>query len=211
MRTAEDFDSYYAVADPWDAKRAKFRDRTFRRFLPDLIRGRTVLELGCGEGHLTEALFSEARAITAIDISRVAIERAKARNLTNARFEIADFLAAPFSGYDIITAIECVYYLAPDEQDAFFAKVAREHAGKTLILSGPIIGDGQHRRYFTHAQLVETFARYRMMVVSYHNLRVHRSGTLTMLTDWLARAIPQFLDWLPSTLIFQRCYIIRIT
>ena len=210
MRTAADFNEFYAAPDPWAAKRAMFRDRTFRRFIPDLIRDRTVLEIGCGEGHLTKALFREARAVTGIDISDVAIERAKAHDLPNAKFETGDFLQVPFGGYDVIAAIECVYYLERDEQETFFRKVAEEHTGKMLILSGPIIGDGKHRCYFTHTQLMESFARHRMVIVAQRNLRVHRRGWLTAPADWLARSVPAILDWLPDTLIFQRCYMIRM-
>ena len=39
----------------------------------------------------------------------------------------------------MIAAIECVYYLSLPEQGAFLEKVAKEHAGKILLLSGPIV------------------------------------------------------------------------
>src|SRR5215475_5449220 len=87
MRTATDFNSFYASPDPWRISRASFRDRVLRSRLTKFTRDKSVLELGCGEGHLTQAVFGEARAITGIDISDVAIERAKALNLPNARFD----------------------------------------------------------------------------------------------------------------------------
>ena len=60
-----------------------------------------------------------------IDISDVAIARAKSLNLPNARFESADFLQASFENYDVIAAIECVNYLSLPERGAFLEKVAR--------------------------------------------------------------------------------------
>ena len=39
----------------------------------------------------------------------------------------------------MIAAIECIYYLSLPEQGMFLEKVAREHNGKMLLLSGPII------------------------------------------------------------------------
>ncbi len=206
MRTAADFNRFYAVPDPWRISRAKFRDRVFRKHLSRFVAGRSVLELGCGEGHLTQNVFSEARFVTGIDISDVAIGRAKARNLANARFENCDFLRTSFEGYDVIAALECLYYLTPDEQDAFLKKAAREHAGKSLILSAPIIGENKFRLYFTHEQLMATFARYRMTVLEFHNLSVYRRNVPATLAAIGTRIAPPLLDWLPPRIIYQRLY-----
>ena len=98
MRTAADFNLYYAAPDPWHISHARFRDKVLRRCLKRIIRNKSVLELGCGEGHLTHAIFGKARSVVGIDISDVAIARAKSLNLPNARFESADFLQASFRG-----------------------------------------------------------------------------------------------------------------
>ena len=42
-----------------------FAQMSYTRF----IRGKSVLELGCGEGHLTQAVFYKARSVVGIDIS----------------------------------------------------------------------------------------------------------------------------------------------
>ena len=96
MRTAADFNLYYAAPDPWHISHARFRDNVLRRCLKPFIRDKSVLELGCGEGHLTQTIFSKARSVVGIDISDVAIARAKSLNLPNAIFESADFLQASF-------------------------------------------------------------------------------------------------------------------
>ena len=96
MRTAADFNLYYAAPDPWHISQARFRDNVLRRRLKPFIRDKSVLELGCGEGHLTQTIFSKARSVVGIDISDVAIARAKSLNLPNAIFESADFLQASF-------------------------------------------------------------------------------------------------------------------
>lgn len=210
MRTAEDFNSFYSSPDPWQARRAGYRDRILTKLLAGTVRGQKVLELGCGEGHLTEVVFAGAKHIIGIDISDVAIQRAAARNLSNAHFERADFLETSFAGFDVIVAIECIYYLSPAEQDAFFAKVAREHDGKTLILSGPIVGENEHRRYFTETELTKQFAAHRMTVKSCHNLRVARRGMLSTFVDWVARLAPVILPLVPNSFVFQRCYMIRM-
>jgi cyclopropane fatty-acyl-phospholipid synthase-like methyltransferase len=209
MRTAADFNLFYATPDPWRISHAKFRDGVLRSCISGLASGRSVLELGCGEGHLTEAVFDEAAAVTAIDISEVAIGRAKARNLRNAQFEQRDFLNMSFEGYDVIAAIECLYYLAPEDQEAFFEKLAREHRG-LFLLSAPIIGENKYRRYFTHEQLMATFARHGFSDVKFHNINVHRRDILTTAAAIAARLAPSLLDWLPDSAVYQRCYIIRM-
>jgi 2-polyprenyl-3-methyl-5-hydroxy-6-metoxy-1,4-benzoquinol methylase len=211
MRTASDFNQFYAVQDPWRTNGAGFRDRVFRHRLAGIIRGQNLLELGCGEGHLTETVFSEAKNVTGIDISDVAIERAQAKRLPYARFECRDMLRTSFEGYDVIAALECVYYLSPHEQVEFFEKIAREHKGKTLILSGPIVGQGEHRRYFTHAELSKLFARLGA-AVTFHNVIINRRGPLSTLAAAIAR-LPfclWLLDWMREPYVFQRCYIIRM-
>ena len=213
MRTAADFNQFYAAEDdPWHISRAPFRDKRLRRSISKFVAGKSVLELGCGEGHLTQSIFSETRTVAGADISDIAIERAKARNIHKARFENSDFLKVSFDGYDVITAIECLYYLTPEDQEVFFEKVAREHSGKIMILSGPIIGENEHRKYFTHQSLLETFTRHGMSVIEFHNLNVYRTTLLAIIPAILVRLplCDWLLDHLPSYMVYQRCYIIRI-
>lgn len=123
MRTASEFNEYYSKPDPWGISRAWYRDNALRRCIAPLIDGRAVFELGCGEGHLTETVFCGARSVMGVDISQLAIDRARARNLPYASFVVADFLDVSLAGFDVITAIECLYYLADSEQDLLLAKL----------------------------------------------------------------------------------------
>jgi 2-polyprenyl-3-methyl-5-hydroxy-6-metoxy-1,4-benzoquinol methylase len=205
MRTAADFNQFYAAPDPWRISRARFRDRMLRRCVSPFIAGKSLLELGCGEGHLTQAVFNTAKNITGIDLSQVAIQRAKALDLSNATFASADFLGVSFAGYDIIAAIECLYYLTPEDQETFFAKIVKEHHS-ILIISGPII----RGKYFTHVALMNRLRQ--LGEVEWHNLNVYRRNVVATLAAVLVR-LPfggRLLDLLPEKLIYQRCYIIRI-
>jgi predicted TPR repeat methyltransferase len=214
LRTASDFDAHYVDVDPWRISGARSRDEVLRRSVARFVAGKKVLELGCGEGHLTQALFSDAASVKGIDISGVAIGRAIAKKLPRATFEHLDFLDFSYEGYGVIAAIECLYYLSASEQEIFFAKVAREHQGKTLIISGPIIGQNEHRRYFTHEGILETLMRHGISVVAFHNLNVYRRTPLVnRAVANLAAALTRaplgnlMLDALPDRLIYQRCYI----
>ncbi|SDN32103.1 trans-aconitate 2-methyltransferase [Afipia sp. GAS231] len=208
MRTAAEFNLYYATPDPWHISQARFRDKVLRRRLKRLIRGKSVLELGCGEGHLTDAVFDKARSVVGIDISDVAIARAKSLNLPNARFECADFLQKSFEGYDVITAIECVYYLSFQEREVFLKKVAKEHPGKILLLSGPIV---DYRRHFSHRRLMLEFTALGFSPLKFSNLSVYWYPPSFRIVAHLIK-LPlghAFLDWIPESMVYQRLYVLR--
>jgi SAM-dependent methyltransferase len=208
MRTAEDFNLYYATPDPWHISRSRFRDRVLRRCLKQFIRDRFVLELGCGEGHLTKAVFGKARSVVGIDISDVAIARAQSLDLPNARFENADLLQISYKGYEVIAAIECIHYLSHPEQGAFLEKVAREHAGKVLLLSGPIV---DYAHYFSHRRLMLEFAALGFSLVRFNNLSVYWHPPPSRIIASLVK-LPlgyMVLDWLPERMIYQRLYALR--
>jgi SAM-dependent methyltransferase len=208
MRTAEDFNLYYASPDPWHVARSRFRDRVLRRCLKQFIRDRFVLELGCGEGHLTEAVFGRARSVVGVDISDVAIARAQSLELPNARFENADLLQISYKGYEVIAAIECIHYLSHPERGAFLEKVAREHAGKVLLLSGPIV---DYAHYFSHRRLMLEFAALGFSLVRFNNLSVYWHPPPSRIIASLVK-LPlgyMVLDWLPERMIYQRLYALR--
>jgi SAM-dependent methyltransferase len=208
MRTAADFDSFYASPDPWRISRARFRDKVFRHCLTSFIRGKSVLELGCGEGHLTEAVLHKARSVVGIDISDVAIARARSLNLPNARFECADLLRTSFEGYDVIAAIECIHYLSLKERGAFLEKVATEHSGKLLLLSGPIV---DYTKQFGHKRLMHEFSSLGFAPVKFYNLSVYRSQPSSRILASLLK-LPlgyTLLDGLPEWMIYQRLYAVR--
>jgi 2-polyprenyl-3-methyl-5-hydroxy-6-metoxy-1,4-benzoquinol methylase len=210
MRTATDFDRFYSEsADPWKLSHAGFRDRALRRAISAHVTGKTVLELGSGEGHLTSTVFERARRVTGIDISSVAVDRARLRSLPNAEFVVSDFLSVPLSGYDVITAIECLYYLSSPEQDLFIDKIGRQHGG-LLIVSAPIIGG----RYYTHDLLLNLFRRHRFGLVQWRNLALYWNTPLRRAAAAGIKLIPwgqHFLDAIPDRFVYQRCYLFERT
>jgi len=208
VRTAEDFNNFYATPDPWRISRAPFRDKVLRRCLTPFIRKKSVLELGCGEGHLTEVVFNKARSVVGVDISDVAIARAKSLNLRNARFESDDLLRTSFEGYDIIAAIECIYYLSLQERGVFLEKIVQEHSGKLLLLSGPIV---DYRRYFSHKRLMYEVTTLGFTLVKSYNLSVYWHPFSSRVIGNLLK-LPlghTLLGWLPEPMIYQRLYAIR--
>lgn len=116
-----------------------------------------VLEAGCAEGHFTERLVGLADRVTALDISSVALARAR-RRVPSAEFQEADLLSwspPPGTFYDAVVLGDVLYYLdrpgVVAEFDALFARVASWLApGGRLLLAHGFGGGAElaHRRRF---------------------------------------------------------------
>src|SRR5262245_10627299 len=99
-------------------------------------RGGKLVELACGGGGLPGAVkpgtFSE---YLGIDISSVAIERARAKKIPNCRFEVGDLESWPGEkGASMITIEECIFYLPHAKQERLL-NIALECVGdKGVVL-----------------------------------------------------------------------------
>ncbi|MBI5200456.1 MAG: methyltransferase domain-containing protein [Elusimicrobia bacterium] len=118
----------------------------------------TALEVGCAEGLFTERLAKLAKRITAVDISSVALERARKR-CPEASFAEADLRVwSPPEGtsYDAIVLGDVLYYLdKPMVRDGFEATFPRVAGwlkpGGSLLLAHGFAGPKEraHREGFT--------------------------------------------------------------
>lgn len=111
-------DLAYRVPDPWNMdspmEQARFEatngviDRAFGRV-------GSLLEIGCGEGHQTRHLARMSDTQYGIDVSPLAVARAKAR-LPQAHFATADLFTQPWGEqrdrFDLVVACEVLYYIS---------------------------------------------------------------------------------------------------
>jgi SAM-dependent methyltransferase len=111
------FELLYALRDPWQMKSARetHRFEAVNRIIEEEIgRSGTLLEIGCGEGHQTAYLVDVADCVQGVDISELAIARAR-RSVKNAKFDVADLFSCPrLAGgkkYDLVVACEILYYI----------------------------------------------------------------------------------------------------
>lgn len=204
MSTAADFDRFYATPDPWGIAKYERRDRAMRAIMTPVVRGKSLLELGCGEGHLTRAVFGDAGWIVGVDISANAIARTP--RLANADFQVRDQRDQDLKGFDVIAAIESLNYLAPAERERFFARLASEHRGTFIMMSAMGSGD-----YFTHAELLDIFERHGMKLAHWKNVYIGRQPGANVLCAVAAR-IPFVCDiaaeMLPEHFVCHRAYIV---
>jgi SAM-dependent methyltransferase len=112
----------YAAEDPWNLASAKEQARfaACNGVIAQLVPGcASLLELGCGEGFQSVWLTKVSQAVTGIDVSERAVERARIA------CPQGTFIAAPaedigtlFAGqrFDLVTAFETLYYASDPAQ-----------------------------------------------------------------------------------------------
>lgn len=110
------FNWKYRREDPYNIASARL-DTRYRKMI-DLVGSLhfgKALDVGCGEGDFCEMLLEVCDAVTGIDISQSAINRAviKYKDQSRIRFLAADVLTTnPDSQYDLIVCAEVLYYLS---------------------------------------------------------------------------------------------------
>ncbi len=122
------FDRLYAEAkeqEPWAAGSSRYSYQRLKYdslvgLLPKGRRFRRGLDIGCGTGLLTERLAARSDEVLGIDISTVAVERARERvaGLPGMRFAQGDLLALGpryDHGFDLVVVADAIYYLAGAE------------------------------------------------------------------------------------------------
>ncbi|HYV15650.1 MAG TPA: trifunctional glycosyltransferase/class I SAM-dependent methyltransferase/polysaccharide deacetylase [Conexibacter sp.] len=113
LRSLE-FDRMFAARpDPWRYDSA-YEQTKYEQTLSLVPAGvEQALELGCAEGRFTAQLAERVRALTAADVSPLALLRARARcaEHANVAFEQLDLFERPPAGpYDLIVCSELLYY-----------------------------------------------------------------------------------------------------
>lgn len=134
----EDFKKSY---DPWNFTSSKYEKERFEKMLSLIktVPHDSILEVGCAEGYFTEKLKVIARTITAIDVSKKALERAKkiVEGVTFQRIELEN-LQPPKKKYDLVVCSEVLNFLL-DKKGA--VEKLRQN-GKYLLICQYVGRDG---------------------------------------------------------------------
>ena len=131
------FDRLYTERpDPWGLQASPYERAKYERTLQALPRRRWqhALEIGCSIGTLTERLQAIADRVTGVDVSAVALERARARvpGATFLRAEVPE--GWPHDAYDLVVLSEVLYFLRPDEVRAVAELVRRDLAPQGTVV-----------------------------------------------------------------------------
>jgi peptidoglycan/xylan/chitin deacetylase (PgdA/CDA1 family) len=107
-------DLFGATEDPWNYS-SHYETTKYSHTLSLIPGGRPqrALEVGCAEGHFTSQLASKVDRLTAVDISALALDRARHRcaSYPHVEFEQLNIFEQPLPGpFDLIVCSELLYY-----------------------------------------------------------------------------------------------------
>jgi len=185
--TAREFDQFYGRIDPWGirntvpelARQARL-NQEFRH-----CRFENGLDIGCGEGHLTAAL-RFVRHFDAIDVSQVALERARTAypHIDFKQLGLSDLGRLPAARYDFISCFETLYYLSEDGEREAALRAIKERGRERCVFcfSVVIVGENEHRRYFSYDGAVAFFKRQFNII---HHFPITLGSLATL--PWTAR------------------------
>jgi 2-polyprenyl-3-methyl-5-hydroxy-6-metoxy-1,4-benzoquinol methylase len=134
---------YSKKADPWNYKLdvQKQRYGSALQFLAEALAGKKVsraLEIGCSEGRFTQLLAEHCDSLLAVDISSVALERARERcsELRQVQFNEWNLSKDPMPGkFHLITVMDVLeYYYAPSD-----LRAARDKIVEMLVPGGYLL------------------------------------------------------------------------
>lgn len=113
------FQAKYVRPDPWKYERsyeAGLRHATIEAMVREEP-ATHLLEVGCGEGLLTERLVELSdTSVTGIDLSTRALERASRRCRGDATFIQGDVRTAPLPTSDVIVVADLLYYVGDQQR-----------------------------------------------------------------------------------------------
>lgn len=95
-------------------------------FCLPMAKGKTVLDIACGEGYGSNLLASEAASVTGADVSSEAVDHAQATYKNNKlKFVTADGANLPFAdgSFDMVVSFETIEHLT--EQEKMIAEIKR--------------------------------------------------------------------------------------
>lgn len=147
-----DWDDRYLSGDtPWDTGKPNDHLVEFLRFNP--FEHGQALDVGCGTGSNSLWLAEQGFTVLGIDVSSIAIEKARARAAdagVDCRFAVADFLCGDIAGgpFDIVFDLGCFHLFdKPEERKRFAGRAAAllKHGGRWLSLIGST--EGPERDY----------------------------------------------------------------
>jgi len=167
------FDALYERSpDPWDFETSPYEQHKYARTLAALGRPERrfsrALEVGCSIGVLTERLAPRCDAILAVDLSALAVGRARARltgwpNVTVERRRLPEQM--PGGPFDLIVASEVLYYWPGDVMLAALRRFEEALAPGGALLAVhwrgetktyPLQGDEVHELLMKNTRLTNT-------------------------------------------------------
>ena len=176
--TAEMLGNYSVTwSDHWsynfrnDPKRLAFVLSRYKFAAKMGAQGRTVLELGCGEGIGATLLAEAAVSYTGIDLDDAAIITAR-KNLTSEKYQFIydDFMGKTLGSFQTVVSLDVVEHIYPEHEAIYFETIAQNLSengiaivGTPNVTAAPYASEASnlgHVNLFSQARLKATLERY---------------------------------------------------
>lgn len=205
IKLREEFDKLFSKEDPWKQTSSCFHKSYLERIKTILKQKKylNAIAIRSGEGDITEALSNFVVNILGVDISSVAIERAKNNNKHHNVSYISagalDYTLKSNDKYDLVLCLEMLYYLNDDEQIQLLNNISKILLPKGVLLLGVVVsGANQYKEYFTynkiHTILQNIFIIKSSCTVTPNYLRVYHKVLLKILCSLhLYKMVSEFI------------------
>lgn len=110
--------------------------KAITQYLPENVRGKRLLEVGCGTGHWSRFFSKYGFEVTGVDISERMIKIAQNKSIPNTSFQVGDGHSLPFKDglFDVTAAITTLEFVRDAEAVVReMVRCTRKPSGQLLI------------------------------------------------------------------------------
>jgi len=177
--TKEYFDELYASSDePWHFSfRAsqQYRYNAYLQILKQFSDNYGItLDIGCSQGQFTMALQNIASSVIAIDISKIAIQRAKKHIVAtkNIRFEVGSLPLLKYNNeqFDLVLVLEVLYYLEKEDRIEALKEIKRVLNKDGFLLISVNINNSPYFQIDEFYNLINQFFKIKKVGYSYSKI-----------------------------------------
>lgn len=173
-------------------------NRTTSLFL-NQVKGKTLVELGCGDGAISQAAALAGADVTATDISLHALKKLENTEALRCEKQFVPYTSLPDTAFDYVVAANLIAELPKEEYRLFFSELARlvKRDGKVIVSTPLDTATDEALELFLH--FAETELEVETLILSYHRIY------LRLIPSWLkkSRNVLLFLEKLTKLLYEQ--------
>lgn len=175
-------------------------------YAENFVKGKTVLDFGCGSGYGTEMLSKNAAKVTGADISKEAVDYAK-KTFVSHNLDFKTIYELKDEKFDIITSFQVIEHVPNDIE---YIKTLKKflNPGGHLLISTP---DKKHRLFnhiqkpwnIFHLKEYTSESLENLLIKQFAKVEILKIGSDSdLVLDEITRTKKQKLITLPCTLFF---------